>query len=79
MTDTTFKKALAALEEKGLILSESTNRIFLILPGYGRVNVAVRNAKGKPDTATLTVRFDGSVSCRLSNEPRDNTPPRKEW
>lgn len=79
MTDTIFKEALAILEERGLALTESTNRIFLILPGYGRVNVAVRNAEGEPDIATLTVRGDGSVSCRLSHEPRDNTPTRREW
>ncbi len=79
MTETIFKKALATLEERGLTLAESTSRIFLILPGYGRVNVAVRNSEGEPDTATLTVRLDGSVSCRLSREPRDNTPTRREW
>lgn len=79
MTDTTFKKALAALEEKGLTLTESTNRIFLILPGYGRVNVAVRDSRGEPNAATLTVRADGSVSCRLFDEPRDTTPTRREW
>ncbi|ENY6785803.1 MULTISPECIES: hypothetical protein [Providencia] len=79
MTDSVYKMAISALEERGLTLAESPNRIFLILPGYGRVNVAVRNSEGEPDTATLTVRFDGSVSCRLSHEPRDNTPTRREW
>ncbi|WP_445496831.1 hypothetical protein [Photorhabdus sp. SF281] len=79
MTDSVFKKALAALEGRGLTLAESVNRIFLILPEYGRLNVAVINQAGEPDTATLTVQPDGQVSCRLSGEPRDNSPVRKEW
>ncbi len=72
MSQVLLIKALAALEARNLELTESTNRIFLLLPRSGRVNVMVRTKDGDTNVATLTLNQKGEITVRLSEEPPDN-------